>query len=121
MINQEIKDKAVELLGSAQPVTKPTKKENVLSFRKGHVYIALKLVTPYDKEKQQYAEPMPKIVFLVDGKYVRMPIDSSLLKSLGKFLIDLGEVVEGVDVPEMNIDVESAKKMLSSCSEKVSI
>ena len=121
MTNQEIKDQAVELLGSAQPITKPTKKENVLSFRKGHVYIALKLVTPYDKEKQQYAESMPKIVFLVDGKYVRMPIDSSLLKSVGKFLIDLGEVVEGVDVPEMNIDVESVKKMLSTCSEKVSI
>ena len=82
MTNQEIIDKAVELLGSAQTVTKPTKKENVLSFRKGHVYIALKLVTPYDKEKQQYADPMPKIVFLVDGKYVRMPIDSSLLKSV---------------------------------------
>ena len=120
MTDQEIKDRAVELLGSAKPVSKSTKKENILSYRKGHVYVALRIVTPYDKEKQQYAEPMPKIVFLVDGKYVRMPIDSSLLKSLGKFLIDLGEVVEGVDVPEVNIDVESAKKMLFSCTEKVS-
>ena len=110
----------MELLGSACPVSKPAKKENILSFRKGHVFVALKMVTPYNREEQRYEKPIPKITFLVDGKYVRMPIDSSLLKSLGKFLEDLGDILEGVDVPEQKIDIGAAKRLMSSYVEKVS-
>ena len=120
MTTQEIKEKAVELFGAAQPVSKPTKKENILSFRKGHVFVALKLVTPYNREEQKYEDPIPKITFLVDGKYVRMPIDSSLLKSLGKFLEDLGDILEGVDIPEQRVDIDAAKRLMSSYVEKAS-
>ncbi len=116
MVDEAIKNRAVELLGAAQPVSKPTKKENLVSFRKGHVFVALKLVSQYDRESQQYEDPVPKITFLVDGKYVRMPVDSSLLKSLGKFLGDLGDILEGVEVPERSVDIEEARRIISSCS-----
>ena len=56
----------------------------------------------------------------MDEKYVRMPIDSSLLKSLGKFLDDLGDILEGVDVPEQRVDVDAAKRLMSSHVERAS-
>jgi hypothetical protein len=119
MTSEDTRKIAEKYLGTALSVSKPTKKENVLSFRKGHVFVALKLVTVFNKEKGEYDDPIPKITFLVDGKYVRMPIDSGLLKSLGGFLSDLGEVLEGVDVPESRVDVEAAKRLISSGSQKV--
>ena len=59
----------VELLGEAQPVSMPPKKENLMSFRDGNVYMALRLVTPYDKDTQQYIEPVSKIVTMSVGVY----------------------------------------------------
>lgn len=56
MASKEIMDRAVELLGTAQPVSKPTLKEDVMSFRNGHVYVALRMVTPFDREKNEYGE-----------------------------------------------------------------
>ena len=112
MASKEIMDRAVELLGPAQPVSKPTLKEDVMSFRNGHVYVALKMVTPFDREKNEYGEAFPRITFLVDGKYVRMPIDSDLLTSLGNFLVKMGDVLEGVRIPEKEINVEDVRNRI---------
>ena len=105
-------DRAVELLGPAQPVSKPTLKEDVMSFRNGHVYVALRMVAPFDRERNEYAEAFPRITFLVDGKYIRMPIDSGLLTSLGGFLMKMGDVLEGVRIPEREIDVKDVRNRI---------
>ena len=98
MNQNEVKDKAVELLGEAQPVTLQPKKQTILSFQRGNIYMGLKLVSEYDKSAGRYKEPVPKITLMFDGKYVRMPIDSSLIRDFSRFLGSLAEVVDGVDV-----------------------
>jgi len=83
-----------------------------MSFRNGHVYVALRMVTPFDREKNEYADAFPRITFLVDGKYIRMPIDSDLLTSLGSFLMKMGDVLEGVRIPEKEINVEDVRNRI---------
>lgn len=82
-----------------------TRKEVVSSFRQGHISVDLKLVTPYDEAAGRYLRPIPKVVFLVDDRYVRMPVDGHLIRSLGEFLTDLGKIIEGIDLPERRVDV----------------
>ena len=82
----EIAARATELLGQAEPVSRQPRKETLMSFREGHLFMALKLVTPFDKGSQTYLDPIPKIVLMVDGKYVRMPVDGNLIGSFGRFL-----------------------------------
>ena len=68
--------------------------------------MALKLVTPFDKVSQTYLDPIPKIVLMVDGKYVRMPVDGDLIGSFGSFLCRMSEALEGVKVPRKEIDMD---------------
>ena len=111
--NNSVCDKAVELLGEAMPVSRQPKKETIMSFKKGPVYIGLKIVSPFNKETQEYEAPIPKVVFLVDGKYVRLPLDSDLFKDWGEFLGKLSEVTDGVRVPEKEVDMDTVREKLS--------
>ncbi len=111
--NNSVCDKAVELLGEAMPVSRQPKKETIMSFKKGPVYMGLKIVSPFNKETQEYEAPIPKVVFLVDGKYVRLPLDSDLFKDWGEFLGKLSDVTDGVRVPEKEVDMSEVKAKLS--------
>ena len=111
--NEDVLAQAREVFGTAQPVSKQTKKENLMSFRKGPVFIALRLVTPYDKAKQDYGEPFPRLTFLMNGKYVAFPMESGLLSDVADFMKQLAEVLEGVEVPRPEADVERAKALMS--------
>ena len=91
----EIAARATELFGQAEPVSRQPRKETLMSFREGHLFMALKLVTPFDKGSQTYLDPIPKIVLMVDGKYVRMPVDGDLIGSFGSFLCRMSEALEG--------------------------
>ena len=106
--------KAVELLGEARPVSRQPRKENIMSIRRGHVYMALKMVSAFDKDRQEYLEPLPKITFLVDGKYIRMPVDSGLFTELGRFMVNLGDVLRDVRVPEDEVDMEEVRRKLQA-------
>ena len=112
MQTESIENRAVELLGEAMPVSRQPEKETVMSFREGHIAMSLKIITPFDKDAQEYRDSIPKIVLLVDGKYVRMPIDSKLLKDFGEFLLNLSQVVEGVQEPAKITNVENAREIL---------
>ena len=103
----------IEALGQAQPISRQPKKETVMSFKNGPVYMGLKLVSPFNKDRQEYEEPIPKVVFLVDGKYVRMPIDSELFREFGSFLLKLSDVTDGVKVPEKEVDLEEVKAKIA--------
>lgn len=119
MVRNTIEDRAIELLGSAAPVSKPTMKENLMSFREGNVFVSLKVVSEYDRGSQSYSDPIPKIVFMVDGKYVRMPIDSSLISRLGEFLVKIGSVIDGIEIPRKEVDVDDARRKLERFREVV--
>lgn len=90
---------------------------NVL--REGHIYAALKMVSSFDKESQSYQQPQPKITCMVDGKYIRMPIDASLIKRFGDFLIKLGDVLEGVEIPQREIDMDEVRKKMRSFQQRL--
>ena len=109
--------------GAAEAMQKPTKakadggrmrKESLMRFREGHVHMALKLLSFPDDEAGSNRSPVPRITFLVDGKYVRMPPDKVLLEDLGRFMVDLSTVLEGMDIPKKTTDVESVKERIRS-------
>ena len=92
-----------------------TKKEKILSYKKGHVYMALKMVTPFDREKHNYGEPFPRITFLVDGRYVRIPLESDTLQELGEFMTKVGKSLEGVKIPDDSISIAAARERIRAC------
>ena len=94
---------------------KKTKKDKILSYKKGHVYMALKMVTPFDREINDYGEPFPRITFLVDGRYVRLPLESDILQELGEFMTKVGKSLEGVKVHDDSISVAAARDRIRAC------
>ena len=112
----EIAARATELLGQAEPVSRQPRKETLMSFREGHLFMALKLVTPFDKGSQTYLDPIPKIVLMMDGKYVRMPVDGDLIGSFGRFLCRMSEALEGVEVPKKEIDMDKVLRRMREVS-----
>lgn len=119
MISNAIEDRAVELLGSAAPVSKPVQKENLMSFRESSIFVALKVVSEFNRDAQSYSDPVPKIVFMVDGKYVRMPVDSGLMKRLGEFLGKLGTVIEDIEVTRKELDMDDVRRKLDRFREVI--
>jgi hypothetical protein len=115
IINDEQR-RAQELLGVAQPTTKPAMKEKIMSFSHGTVYMDLRLVREYDIAKQDYGEPIPKIILLVNNKFVPIPFDSVFLKQFGDFVASIGEVIEDVKLPEEKVTVEEAKEKMRKFS-----
>ena len=109
-------DDVIELLGEARSVSRSPKKETLMSFREGGVYMALKLVSSYDRTAGGYAEPEPRIVFVVNGKYIKLPLESDLFKRFGGFLMKVGEAVEGVEVRQPEIDLEAVKEKMKAVS-----
>ena len=49
-------------------VKSKSRRDTVLSFREGHVFMALRMVSPFDQNNGTYLDPIPRITFLVDGK-----------------------------------------------------
>ena len=88
----EIAARAVELLGQAEPVSRQPRKETLMSFREGHLFMALKLVTPFDKVSQTYLDPF------------------------GSFLCRMSEALEGVKVPRKEIDMDQVLRRMREVS-----
>ena len=87
-----------------------------MSFSHGTVYMDLRLVREYDIAKQDYGEPIPKIILLVNNKFVPIPFDSVFLKQFGNFVASIGEVIEDVKLPEEKFTVEEAKEKMRKFS-----
>lgn len=87
-----------------------------MSFREGHLFMALNLVTLFDKGSQTYLDLIPKIVLMVDGKYVRMPVDGDLIGSFGNYLCRMSEALEGVKAPRKGIDMDQALRRMKEVS-----
>lgn len=119
--NQAIAD-AMGRMGEPSPVTYPTKKRNVVSFKGENMYMGLKLVSEYDKEKGEYLPPVPRMTFTVDGKYVRIPMDYHWLKRFATFISDLADIIKDVDVrytgDGVNVGKEEAMRLLDEFRRK---
>ena len=115
MEDQDIIINAKELLGVAQPVSRPPRTDVVFSFNQGQVYMGLKMVQDYDKDRQQYKQGEPRIVLSINGNYQYVPLESSLFKNWGQFLIDLGTLVEEIEVPQEEVDIEEVRRRILAC------
>lgn len=108
-------DGAIALPAATSAVVKKTKKEKILSFKRGHVYMALKMVTPFNREKNEYGEAFPRITFLVDGRYVRLPLECDTLKELGQFMTKVGTALEGVKIPDDSMNMDAVRDRIRAC------
>ena len=104
--------RAQELLGAAEPTTKPAMKNKLMHFSSGPIYMDLRTVSEYDKVLQDYKTPVPKIVLLVNNKFVGLPFDSEILKEFGSFVRDVGEAIEGVRIQGPQMSVEEAREKM---------
>ncbi len=109
-----LQEKAVELLGKPAPTTKPTKKQVLMKYNQNGVYLGLSVLETFDKEKQEYNPPKPKITFLVNGKYVNAPIDYHWLVTFGNFCLELAETIKGVDLHPNKVSTTEARQLLLS-------
>ncbi len=50
---------------------------------------------------------------------VRMPVDSELMKRLGEFLVKLGTVLEDVEIPHREVDMDDVRRKMERFSEVV--
>ena len=79
-----------EVLHGNHSPSRPAKKMRVASFEQRNVTVPVKMVSKFDKNGKKYLEPVPRIAFLVSGKYNRIPSDPDFLRDLGSFLVTLG-------------------------------
>lgn len=86
-----------------------------MSFREGHLFMALKLVTPFDKGSQT-SGPDSEDCPHGGRKYVRMPVDGDLIGSFGSFLCRMSEALEGVEVPKKEIDMDKVLRRMREVS-----
>lgn len=90
-----------------------------MSFREGNIFVSLKVVSEFDRLTRSYSAPIPKIVFMVDGKYVRMPVDPGLMRRLGDFLVKLGTVLDDIEIPYEDVDMGAVKGRLDRFREAI--
>ena len=91
------------------------RKQKIMSFKRGRIFMALKMVSPFIKEKNEYGEAFPRITFLVDGRYVRLPIESDTLQELGSFMMKMGKALEGVKVSDDELNMDRIRDRIRAC------
>ena len=89
----------------------------VASFEQRNVTVSVKMVSKFDKSGKKYLEPVPRIAFLVSGKYNRIPSDPDFLRDLGSFLMTLGDALDGLDLPDERLCSNDIRNMVERCQE----
>ncbi len=102
----------------AQPVSMPPHSEVVYNFNQDQIYMALRMVQDYDKDKQQYKQAEPRIVLSINGDYQWVPVDPYLFRKWGEFLINLSTLVEDIEIPQEEVDIEEIRRRLLACSNR---
>ena len=114
---QEMQREMQAALGQMQVSNdnKETIKTPVMSFSNGNVYIGLKLVSTYDKEKNVRREPVPRITAIFNGHFVEFPMNGEWWRSFADFADKMAQAMEGVDITNSNIndDVDNAKILMA--------
>ena len=95
--------------------TDGTTKTNILDFRGGQVYIALKAVTAIDEATGQTRDLTPQLLCMFGGHYVDLPINGRWWKEFADFAARLADTFEGVSLENIrtNGDAANAKRLMS--------
>ena len=98
----------------AQPVLMPPQTTVVYNFSQDQIYMALRMVQDYDKDKQQYKQAEPRIVLSINGDYQWVPLDPYLFRKWGEFLMNLSTLVEDIEIPQEEVDVEEVRRRIQA-------
>jgi hypothetical protein len=71
-------------------------KESLLFFKLDNVISGLSTKQTWDPVKEEYGSPEPQFYFKVGSEYPDIPKSSEGLIALGTYLIEVGQVTEGV-------------------------
>jgi hypothetical protein len=90
-------------------------KSPLIHFTDGNMYLGLKLVSTYDELTKSYREPVPKITWSFNNKYVDAPINGKWWKAFAQFAGKMAEALEGVDIATSNVNdnVDFAKNAMA--------
>ena len=100
---------------TAQPVEHPTQREEIMSFSKSGLRVNFNLNGYWDRNKEEYQEPVPAISVSYNKKYCSIPTDADTLAELAKFLVKVSEACKGLPLSGTTVvhdDLDSAKKLL---------
>ena len=94
---------------------KETIKSPLIHFTDGNMYLGLKLVSTYDELTKAYREPVPKITWSFNNKYVDAPINGKWWKAFAEFASKMATALDGVDIAASNVsdDVDYAKNAMA--------
>ena len=112
VVNDTIIKEAQEALGAPQPVSRPPLRIPVTKFRHGNIFVGLNMIMDYDKKKQDYKVPKPKMTFIVGDMHPYLPVDAQLFKDLGKSFTELGESIEDMEFPKEEMDIEEIREKM---------
>jgi len=77
------------------------------------------MVADYDKKKQDYKVPKPKMTFIVGDIHPYLPVDAQLFKDLGRSFTKLGESIDGMEFPKEEMDIEEIRAKLRALGCKI--
>ena len=102
-------------LGKPNLVSKPPMRLPLMKFHTGRLFVNLNLVADYSVKEQEYDPPEPRLNLSMGEKRVWLPTDSETIRLLGEFLVSVSSVLEDMDFPHKEYDIEEIRKLLKSC------
>lgn len=101
--------------------SKETIKTPLLTFRDGNVYLGLKIVSKYDPNTGIRKDPVPRITFSVNEKFMELPHNGEWWRNFADFTVKMAEAMDGVDISTsiVEADVGYAKAAMAKYRNKV--
>ena len=116
VVNTRSKTAVNNAAGAQQSNEHEPLRESLLSFRMDTVGSGLGTRQVYDEIMGDYGPAEPMFYVRTGDKYVDFPKNSEFLTAFGKYLIQVGEAIEGVvfktSVEHTPADVQRAKETL---------
>ena len=119
-ISKPVFNKAQQNLGTEQvPGAVEDKSDRILVFNKGGVYLGLKLVQTFNVETGKYSDPVPRVTYIVNGKFNNIPLNGKWWREYADFVNKFADTLDGLDIERATIidDVDRAKKLMAQFKE----
>ncbi len=102
-------------LGTPCKVSKPPMRLPLMKFHSGRLFANLTLVADYNVRDEEYDPPEPRLNLSMGDKRVWLPTESETIRLLGEYFVSVSEILQEVDFPHKEYDIEEVRKLLRSC------
>lgn len=102
-------------LGTPRKVSKPPMRLPIIKFHSGRLFANLTLVAEYNVKDEEYDPPEPRLNLSMGDKRVWLPTDPETIRLLGEYFVSVSEILQEVDFPQKEYDIERFRKLLESC------